>query len=71
MKGSQTEKIRAVMDGKYASMVGESTSKRMNGAVMGLVGGLLLGSLLRQNAIMVGIAGGIIGYVIGNRNSDI
>jgi hypothetical protein len=71
MKGSQSAKIKAVMDGKYASMVGESTSKRLNGALMGLVGGLILGTLLRQNAIMVGIAGGVIGYVIGNRKSEI
>lgn len=71
MKGSQTEKIRAVMDGKYASMVGDATSKRLNGALMGLVGGLVLGSLLKQNSIMVGIAGGVIGYVIGNRKSEI
>jgi len=70
MKGSQTEKIKAVMDGKYASMVGDATSKRLNGALMGLVGGLVLGSLLKQNSIMVGIAGGVIGYVIGNRKSD-
>lgn len=71
MKGSQTEKIRAVMDGKYASMVGDATSKRLNGALMGFVGGLVLGSLLKQNSIMVGIAGGVIGYVIGNRKSEI
>jgi hypothetical protein len=71
MKGSQSAKIKAVMDGKYASMVGESTTKRLNGALMGLVGGLILGTLLRQNAIMVGIAGGVIGYVIGNRKSEI
>lgn len=71
MKGSQTAKIRAVMDGKYASMVGESTSKRLNGALIGFVGGLILGTLLRQNAIMVGVAGGIIGYVINNRKSNL
>jgi hypothetical protein len=71
MKGSQSAKIRAVMDGKYASMVGESTSKRLNGALTGLIGGLILGTLLRQNAIMVGIAGGIIGYVISNRKATI
>ena len=63
--------IGAVMDGKYASMVGDATSKRLNGALMGLVGGLVLGSLLKQNSIMVGIAGGVIGYVIGNRKSEI
>lgn len=71
MKGSQTDKIRAVMNGKYASMVSESTNKRLNGALMGLVGGLILGTLLRQNAIMVGLAGGVIGYVIGNKKSSI
>ena len=71
MKGSQSAKIKAVMDGKYASMVSESTSKRLNGALIGLVGGLILGTLLRQNAIMVGIAGGIIGYVINNRKPNL
>jgi hypothetical protein len=71
MKGSQSAKIKAVMDGKYASMVGESTSKRLNGALTGLIGGLILGTLLRQNAIMVGIAGGVIGYVISNRKATI
>lgn len=71
MKGSQSAKIKAVMDGKYASMVGESTSKRLNGALTGLIGGLILGTLLRQNAIMVGVAGGIIGYVISNRKATI
>jgi hypothetical protein len=71
MKGSQSDKIKAVMDGKYASMVSESTTKRLNGALMGLVGGLILGTLLRQNAIMVGIAGGVIGYIIGNKKSAI
>jgi hypothetical protein len=71
MKGSQTAKIKAVMDGKYASMVGDATSKRLNGALMGLVGGLILGSLLKQNAIMVGLAGGVIGYVIGNKKFEI
>ena len=59
------------MDGKYASMVGDATSKRLNGAFMGLIGGLILGTLLKQNAIMVGIAGGVIGYVISNRKSEI
>lgn len=71
MKGSQSAKIKAVMDGKYASMVSESTSKRLNGALIGVVGGLILGTLLRQNAIMVGIAGGIIGYVINNRKPNL
>lgn len=71
MKGSQSAKIKAVMDGKYASMVGESTSKRLNGALTGLIGGLILGTLLRQNAIMVGVAGGVIGYVISNRKATI
>jgi hypothetical protein len=70
-KGSQTEKIRAVMKGNYANMVSESTSKRINGALVGGVGGLILGSLFRQNAIMTGLIGAVIGYVVGNKTSSI
>lgn len=68
MKGSQNDKIRAVMNGNYANMVSESTSKRINGALVGGVGGLILGSLLRQNALMTGLIGAIIGYLVGNKN---
>lgn len=71
MKGSQNEKIKAVMNGGYASMVSESTSRRFNGAIVGAVGGLILGSLFRQNALMIGLIGGIIGYVIGNKSTTL
>jgi hypothetical protein len=67
MKGSQSKKIKAIMQGNYANMVTEETKGRMNGALYGFVGGLILGSLMRQNALLVGVAGAVIGYVISNR----
>jgi hypothetical protein len=71
MKGSQTEKIKAVMNGKYASMISDDTRKRMNGLLVGMIGGLILGSLLRQNAIITGLIGGAVGYIVGNKNSSL
>jgi len=68
MKGSQSKKIKAIMQGNYANMVSEETKSRMNGAIYGFVGGVILGTLLKQNALMVGIAGAVIGYVISNNN---
>ena len=56
------------MKGNYANMVAEETKSRMNGAIYGFVGGVILGTLLKQNALMVGIAGAVIGYVISNNN---
>lgn len=66
-RGSQTKQIKAIMSGKYANMITEQTQNRMNGAIIGLVGGLILGSLLRQNALMVGLIGGTIGYLLSNK----
>jgi uncharacterized membrane protein YgaE (UPF0421/DUF939 family) len=56
------------MQGKYANMVTENTSSRLNGLVIGLVGGLIIGSLLKQNAIMTGVAGAAIGYIVSTTN---
>jgi hypothetical protein len=67
-RGSQTKKIKAILSGKYANMVTEQTQSRMNGALIGLVGGLILGSLLRQNALMTGVIGGMIGYLISKKD---
>jgi len=67
-RGSQTKKIKAILSGKYANMVTEQTQSRMNGALIGLVGGLILGSLLRQNALMTGLIGGTIGYLIRKKD---
>lgn len=67
-RGSQTNKIKAIMSGKYANMITEQTQSRMNGALIGLVGGLILGSLLRQNALMTGVIGGAIGYLITKKD---
>ena len=55
----------------YSSMVGESMSKRFNGAIVGFLGGVILGALLRQNALMIGAVGGVIGYVVGNKNAPL
>ena len=71
MKGSQTKKIKAVMEGSYASMVTESTTNRLRGFIIGGVGGLILGSLFRQNSLVTGLIGGIVGYVVGNKQSSI
>ena len=71
MKGSQTKKIKAVMEGSYASMVTESTTNRLRGFIIGGVGGLILGSLFRQNSMVTGLIGGIVGYVVGNKQSSI
>lgn len=69
MKGSQSKKIKAIMQGDYANMVKEDAKKRLSGLLIGGVGGLILGSLLRQNPLAVGLAGAIIGYVLTNNNS--
>jgi hypothetical protein len=71
MKGSQTKKIKAVMEGNYASMVTEATSNRLRGLLIGGVGGLILGSLFRQNSLVTGLIGAVIGYVVGNKQSSI
>lgn len=71
MKGSQTKKIKAVMEGSYASMVTESTTNRLRGLLIGGIGGLILGSLFRQNSLVTGLIGGVIGYVVGNKQSSI
>jgi hypothetical protein len=47
MKGSQSKKIKAIMEGSYASMVGEQTSNRLRGLLIGGIGGLVLGSLFK------------------------
>ena len=67
MKGSQSKKIKAVMQGNYANMVAEDTKGRLNGALFGAVGGIILGTLLRQNSLVIGLIGGIIGYVVSNK----
>lgn len=71
MKGSQTKKIKAIMEGSYANMVSEQTSSRLNGALFGLVGGIIIGSFLRQNSLMTGVIGGAIGYFVSNRKSKV
>jgi hypothetical protein len=68
MKGSQNKKIKAVMQGNYANMVTEDAKGRLNGALFGAVGGIILGTLMRQNSLAIGLIGGIIGYVVSNKD---
>ena len=56
------------MQGDYANMVKEDAKNRLSGLLLGGVSGLILGSLLRQNALAVGLVGAIIGYVLTNKN---
>jgi len=63
-KGIQKDKIKAIMEGNYASMVTESFTTRTNGLLIGGIGGLVLGGLLGQNMIKTGLIGAIIGFVI-------
>ena len=67
MKGSQNDKIRAVMQGSYANYVSETSYARLQGALLGGIGGILLGGVLRQNALMVGLIGAVIGFVVSNK----
>jgi hypothetical protein len=68
--GTQAEQIRNIMDGSYANMVEERTKKRINGFVLGMIGGIFLGALTRQNTIVVGLIGGVIGFVVGNKKEE-
>jgi hypothetical protein len=47
--GSQTKQIQAVMNGSYANMVEDAVLGRTKGLVVGLIGGVILGALLKQN----------------------
>ena len=56
------------MQGSYANYVSEASYARLNGALLGGIGGILLGGVLRQNALMVGLIGAIIGFVVSNKS---
>ena len=68
--GTQAEQIRNIMDGSYANLVEQKTKKRLNGFVVGLIGGIVLGALTRQNTLVVGLIGGAIGFVVGNKTEE-
>lgn len=61
--GSQSGQIRAILDGNYANMVTDSNNKRFTGIIVGSVIGVFLGTLTKQNAVVIGLIGGLIGYV--------
>lgn len=61
--GSQTTQIKAILDGKYANMVTEYNEKRFTGIIVGGVIGILLGTITKQNAVVVGFIGATIGYI--------
>ena len=65
--GSQSQQIRAILDVDYANMVTDYNKKRFTGIIVGAVVGVFLGTILKQNAIVVGLIGGAVGYVTSLR----
>jgi uncharacterized membrane protein len=65
--GSQSSQIKAILDKSYANMVTESNNKRFTGIIVGSVVGVFLGTLTKQNAVVIGLIGGVIGYVTSLR----
>jgi hypothetical protein len=65
--GSQSGQIRAILDKSYANMVTDENSKKFTGIIVGSVLGVFLGTLTKQNAVMIGLIGGLIGYVTSLR----
>jgi hypothetical protein len=66
-RGTQIKEIKSIMDGSYANMVKDENNSKMAGGTIGFIGGAILGALFQQNAIMAGVIGGIIGYVVTNK----
>lgn len=65
--GSQAKQIQAVMNGSYANMVEDAVLGRTKGLVVGLIGGVIIGALLKQNSLITGAIGGAIGYFVTNK----
>ena len=63
MKGSQKQKIKAVMSGSYANMVSDDSKNRMTNTFVGAVAGLVLGGIFRQNPLYTALIGAVIGFV--------
>lgn len=63
-RGTQIKEIKSIMDGSYANMVKDDNNSKMAGATVGFIGGAIIGGLLQQNAIMIGIIGGVVGYLV-------
>jgi hypothetical protein len=62
VKGSQNKKIKAVMDGRFANVIGDDTNNRMKGVLTGAIAGLIIGGIFRQNALFTALIGAIIGF---------
>lgn len=67
MKGSQSKKIKEVLYRGHYNAIDDEAQSRMSNAIVGAIGGFLLGALFKQNTVFTGIIGGIIGYVIQKR----
>jgi hypothetical protein len=66
--GSQAKHIQAVMNGNYANMIEDDVLGRSKGLIVGLIGGVILGALLKQNSLVTGAIGGAIGYFVTNKS---
>ena len=62
MKGSQNNKIKAVLKGNYANADGDEMDGRMRGVFAGAIAGLIIGGLLKQNALFTALIGAVIGF---------
>ena len=63
MKGSQNKKIKSVMNGTFANMVGNDSNNRIKGVLAGAVIGLIVGGIFRSNPIYTALVGGILGFI--------
>ena len=50
------------MNGSYANVIGDETNNRMKGVLAGAIAGLIIGGLLKQNALFTALIGGIVGF---------
>jgi hypothetical protein len=67
-RGTQIKQIKSIMDGSYSNMVKDENNSKMTGATVGFIFGAILGGMLNQNAIGIGLLGGVVGYFLGNKN---
>jgi hypothetical protein len=67
MKGSQNKKIKEVLSKEYFYSADGEKHSRMSNAILGAIGGFLLGAIFKQSAIITGVIGGIIGYTLQKR----
>jgi F0F1-type ATP synthase assembly protein I len=63
VKGSQNKKIKSVMNGTFANLVGDETNNRIRGVIAGAVIGLIVGGIFRSNPLYTALVGGILGFI--------